>query len=61
MFIYLKKFIKKSDNIEFTFEMLNTNNIILAIGMALVIISALILIIKYLMGTKHRMYMKKNQ
>ncbi len=49
----------KDSYIEFTFELYNTNNIMLAGGILLIILAIIIVIIRHLMGTKHRLYMFK--
>lgn len=51
----------KDQYIEFTFVLYNTNNILLACGLALIILAILIVVIRYLMGTKHRLYMVKEK
>ena len=49
----------KDPYIEFTFDLYNWNNIWLTIGIGLIILCILAFIIKYLLGTKHRLYMFK--
>ena len=47
----------KDQYIEFTFELYNTNNIIMLCGVGLIIFSISFFVIRYLKGTKHRAYM----
>ena len=47
----------KDPYIEFTFELYNTSNIIMLCGILLVIFSISFFVIKYMSGSKHRVYM----
>ena len=49
----------KDPYIEFTFELYNWNNIWLTVGIGLIILCIVAFVIKYLLGTKHRLYMFK--
>ena len=49
----------KDPYIEFTFELYNWNNIWLTAGIGLIILCIAAFVIKHLLGTKHRLYMLK--
>jgi hypothetical protein len=49
----------KDPYIEFTFELYNWNNIWLPAGIGLIILCIAAFVIKHLLGTKHRLYMLK--
>ena len=51
----------KDPYIEFTFVLYNWNNIWLTVGIALILLCAAAFAIKYMLGTKHRVYMFKER